>query len=260
MTAPETTPSERPWAGNVTVILVEPWEPGNIGSAARAMRNTGFHRLTLVRPRDPHADACQMMAVGAYPLVQQARITDSFLDAVAEEEVLVGTTSTRGRRPRGPVRSIREAAPEIASLARSRRVGLVFGPERRGLDEEVLAACRFLVTVPTNPEFPVLNLAQAVLTVCYELSLVEGQEPTLLPDLASQADREQMFEHLQETLLNIGFLSRSNPGHIMRSLRRLLARADLTRRDIRILRGIMSQMDWYITTGRDLPSERVIKK
>lgn len=246
-------------ADNVTVVLVEPWEPGNIGAAARAMRNMGLQRLVLVNPRDPYSDACQKMAVGAYALVEQARITGSFAEAVADLQVLVGTTSTRGRRPRAPLRTLREVAPELAELAAGQQVGLVFGPERRGLGEDILARCRYLVTIPADPQFPVLNLAQAVLITGYELFQAQLSPNRVVADLAPESEREAMFAHIEATLLKIGFLSSSNPGHIMRSLRRLLARTDLTVREVRILRGIMSQMDWYVETGRMLDPDRVPK-
>ncbi len=244
---------------NLTVILVEPWEPGNIGATARAMRNMGLSRLSLVKPRDPFSEACRMMAVGAYPLVEQAEIHPGFDEAAACQQVLVGTTSARGRRPPVPVRPVREVAPDLVALAASQRVGLVFGPERGGLNEEILARCRYLVTVPTDPDFPVLNLAQSVLIVAYELFLVQAHRAAQLPELAPEQDRQALFSHLQETLLRIGFLSSSNPGHIMRALRSMFARTDLTRREIRILRGILSQMDWFAETGRKLDPKRVRK-
>lgn len=244
---------------NLTVILVEPWEPGNIGAAARAMRNMGLSHLSLVNPREPYSDACRMMAVGAYPIVESAAIHPTFRAAAAEQQILVGTTSARGRRPRVPVRTVREVAPELVALAATQKIGLVFGPERRGLDEDVLACCRYLVTVPTIPDFPVLNLAQSVLIVAYELFLVRDTPAADMPDLAVEEDRERLFAHFEQTLLRIGFLSSSNPGHIMRSLRRMFARSHLTRREIRILRGILSQMDWFTESGRHLDPQRVRK-
>ncbi|GAB4120063.1 MAG: RNA methyltransferase [Acidobacteriota bacterium] len=244
---------------NLTVILVEPWEPGNIGAAARAMRNMGLSRLSLVNPREPYSEACRMMAVGAYPLVESAAVYSTFQEAAAEQQILVGTTSSRGRRPGVPVRAVREVAPELVALAATQRVGLVFGPERRGLGEEILARCRYLVTVPTTPDFPVLNLAQSVLLVAYELFLVQPAPAAHIPDLAPEEDRERLFAHLEQTLLRIGFLSSSNPGHIMRSLRRLFARSDLSPREVKILHGILSQMDWFAESGRYLDPQRVRK-
>jgi tRNA/rRNA methyltransferase len=244
---------------NLTVILVEPWEPGNIGAAARAMRNMGLSRLRLVNPREPYSEACRMMAVGAYPLVEGAAVYSTLGEATADQQVLVGTTSARGRRPKAPVRPVREMASGLVALAATQKVGLVFGPERRGLSEEVLARCRYLVTVPTTPAFPVLNLAQSVLIVAYELFLVQAAPAAHPPDLAPEEDRERLFGHLEQTLLRIGFLSSSNPGHIMRSLRRMFARSDLTRREVRILRGILSQMDWFVESGRHLEPQRVRK-
>jgi tRNA/rRNA methyltransferase len=198
--------------------------------------------------------------VGAFSLIEAAQQYDTVAAACADEQVLVGTTSFRGRLARTSVKPIREVAPHLLTLAGTQRLAFLFGPERSGLTEEELALCHHLITVPTDPRFATLNLAQAVLIVAYELFVSGSVSPGLpVRNQASQEEREGMYAHLERTLLRIGFLSRSNPGHIMRSLRRIYSKAELTQRDVRILRGILSQMEWYVDEGKDLPPDRIEK-
>ena len=153
----------------------------------------------------------------------------------------------------------REIAPLIQEQAGFQRVALVFGPERRGLSDSQLARCQYLVSVPSNPDYSVLNLAQAVMVLAYEIFIsTQGAGGEAL-ELASDQEREQMFRRVEEVLVQIGFLSSQNPEHIMRSIRRFLGRADLTPRDVKILRGIMSQMQWYAQEGHKLPGEKIQK-
>jgi TrmH family RNA methyltransferase len=244
---------------NICFILVQTLHSGNIGSAARALKNMGLHRLKLVNPCDPANRECQMMAVGANDVVENAPRYSVLEEAVADEHVVIGTTSNRGRRQKTRIYTPREVAPLICQYAESQRVCLVFGPERRGLSEQQLALCRYLVTIPASPLFPTLNLAQAVMLMAYEIFSLSETERTPPPELATEEERSRMFRHMERVLLEIGFLSRSNPGHMMRAIRRILGQADLTERDVRILRGIMSQMEWYVRSGKNLDRKDILK-
>jgi tRNA/rRNA methyltransferase len=239
---------------------VRPEHPGNIGATARAMKNMGLRRLKLVQPTDPFAKPSRMMAVTAFDVVEDARVFESMEEAVADEQIVVGTTSARGRRLRTRVESLRDAAPRLRSAAASRRICLVFGPERGGLTEPELARCQYLLTIPGAEALPTLNLAQAVLLVAYEIHNADAPAPAPDVRLADQRSLDEMFAHVERTLTAIGFLSRSNPGHIMRSIRRFLARAELTPRDVRIIRGIMGRMEWYVEGGHRLDPDRVRKR
>ena len=251
--------SETSFLDNISVVLVRPRRAGNVGAAARAMKNMGLKRLKLVQPREVLGPECAKMAMRASHLVDEAEIHASVGEALQGEQVVIGTTSGRDRRARRRVYEAREMAPIIAGFAASQNVSLLFGPERSGLSEAQLARCQYLVSIPAHPDYPVLNLSQAVLILGYEILHAGGEnEGSFLP-LASDGEREQMFEQAQEVLTAIGFLSRGNPGHIMQSIRRLLGAAELTTRDIRILRGIFSQMQWYAETGRQLGSDEVVK-
>jgi tRNA/rRNA methyltransferase len=247
-------------AENVSVVLVATQQPGNIGSAARAMYNMGLRRLKLVNPANRLNQECQKMAGKAIDLVLEASLHESLSEAVADDHLVVGTSSARDRKSRQKVHTPREIAPLLAEQASLHRIALVFGPERGGLTEEQLSLCQYLVSIPADIDYPVLNLAQAVLILTYELFLASPlSRPGEDLQLTSQEQREEMFCHIERVLLAIGFLSSENPGHIMRSIRRFLGKAELTDRDVRIVRGIMAQMEWYAREGHRLPPDKVRK-
>ena len=243
----------------ITVVLIEPRKGGNIGSVARAMRNMGLQNLRLVRPLEQVTEECRQMAGKAIDVVHSARICDSMTEAIADHHLVIGTTSARQRQVGRPVQTPRGMASRIRAQAVDQRVALVFGSERGGLNEDQLSRCQYLVSIPTNPAYPVLNLAQAVLIVTYEIWVGQPREADPAPALASEDEREQMYRHLEQVLLQVGFLSSQNPDHIMRSIRKLLGRADLGSREVQILQGILSQLEWFIREGHKLPREKVVK-
>ena len=244
---------------NISVILVGTLQGGNIGSVARAMHNMGLGNLKLVSPERFLNRECQRMAGKAMDIVRQAKIYSSLEKAVAEENVLVGTTSARDRKPKQRFYTPREIAPIVWEYAQSQRLGLVFGPERSGLTDDQLARCQYLAHVPANPDYPVLNLAQAVMILGYEIFQLKGSQFQEHGLLASDEHRERMFRHVEQVLIAIGFLSSGNPAPIMRAIRRFLGRADLAPRDVQIIRGIMSHMEWHVRRGCQLPAQKVRK-
>jgi TrmH family RNA methyltransferase len=244
---------------NISVVLVETLQPGNLGSAARAMKNMGLKRLKLVNPCKSSDGECQKLAVGAFDLVENAQVFTSLEEALSEESIVVGTTSVRGRSQKVRLYTPREISPIIWDYAVSQKVSVVFGPERRGLSEKELALCQYLVSIPASLDFPTLNLAQAVLILAYEIAIFQPMDLHPRLQLATESVRKEMFQHMEEVLIQIGFLSRSSPGHIMRSIRRFLSQAELTERDVRIVRGMMSQMEWYAREGKKMTPEEVEK-
>jgi len=253
---------DRPVLDNISVVLVGTLYSGNIGSAARAIMNMGIKDLRLVNPESVLTEECRNMAVNAWPIVENAPVFNTLNQAVAGSSLVVGTTCQRGRRRKMREYTPREIAPLLVKTSADLKTSLVFGPERGGLTESELAECQYLVNIPASPELPTLNLAQAVLITCYELfACLVQPEDDVMPqpdfDLPSQEERAQMFRHIEKTLVSIGFLSSSNPSHIMLSLKRLLGGERLSRRDIKIVRGIMSRMDWYVEHGMDLPPEKI---
>ena len=242
---------------NIAIVLVRPQFAGNIGSVSRAMRNMGLSRLILILPaQDPLSPEARMMATSAIDILEKAEVFSSLEDALAGFRWIAGTSARKGRN-RGPFISPRELCPEIIVHARSIPVAILFGPEDKGLTNEELAPCQALISMPTHENLPSLNLAQAVMILCYELYMavlanqVGGpSSPGPFLKLAEFQRVEGMYSHLEELLLRIGFLDPKNPKRIMHTLRRIFGRANLSDRDVAILRGIFRQLEWY-TTKRD---------
>jgi tRNA/rRNA methyltransferase len=229
---------------NITIILVEPQSPGNIGMVCRAMKNMGLSNLRLVKGCSKNHREARKFAVSANDLLEMATIYDSLEDALADQEVTVATTRRHGKYRR-EILSPGEIARNILSSIGKNRAALVFGREDNGLTTDELALCRWHATIPTSDEYGSLNLAQAVLIFCYELFL--GQNSVVSEEtrsLATVSEVESLYRHMETTLLDIGFLNTENPAHLMRCLRRIFARSALDSREVTILRGMMSQIDW----------------
>jgi tRNA/rRNA methyltransferase len=241
--------------GNLRIVLVRPRGAANVGAVARAMKNMGVQELALVRPAPMRGFWSQAMAVHANDVLQRLTRFDALGPAVADCGLVVGTTC-RGGLYRAAAEPVRAAAPRIALTASTNRVALVFGPEDHGLSNEDLQHCNQLVTIPADPAYPSVNLAQAVMICCYELFLATGatagQEPVAAGSVLATAERVQlMFERLRAAFLGIGFLHRDNPDHIMYAFRRFLGRAQLEERDVSILLGLARQIEWF---GRNAAS------
>ncbi len=226
---------------DIRIVLVEPTHPGNIGASARAMKNMGLAHLHLVRPRHfPHAEATAR-ASGADDLLARVRVHERLEDAVADCALVIGA-SARRRTIEWPTLTPREAAPKILATAAEAPVALLFGREHAGLTNAELDCCHALLHIPVNPEYPSLNLGAAVQVVAYELFL--ARQGTQVPKAghvpASAAAMEAFYRHLEETLVDIGFLNPDNPKQAMRRLRRLFNRAAPDEREVNLLRGILS--------------------
>jgi tRNA/rRNA methyltransferase len=233
----------------VAIVLVRSKFPENIGSVARAMKNMGFHRLILVDGCSPlHANAYKV-ASGAEDILERAEEAASLTEAVSETRCVVGTTSREGEE-RAPLLSPRDLVRELIPLSVKNSIALVFGPEREGLTNEELSHCHLTVRIPSSTAFPSLNLSHAVMILCYELfqSSLPIQERST--ELAKTEDLEKMFDHMEKTLVDIEFLDAEHPTPIMRVLRRLFGRSRLDPREVRILHGIWSKVDWQMRRKR----------
>jgi len=232
---------------DIRIVLVRPQGQMNIGSVARAMKNVGLKELALVDPTVPpiHPDA-RLMAVGAHDILEDALIFPSLADALAECTWVIGTTRRGGKRREGVI-DPRQMAAEIAEIIQQNKVAVVFGPEDRGLTNRDLDLCQRLVTIPAHEEYGSLNLAQAVMIVCYEIYLASRQKKGSSPGkkLATSAELEGMYRHMEEALLRIGFLEQNNPKRMMAVLRRIFSKAQLDPREVQVLRGICRQVNWY---------------
>lgn len=236
---------------SVRIVLVGTQHPGNIGSAARAMKTMGLSSLHLVAPeRFPDPDAL-MLAAGADNLLAAAKVHAQLDDALAGCRFVVGTSARRRNIPL-PELTPREAASRLLDAAGQGPVALVFGRERTGLENHELQRCHSTVMIPSDPAFSSLNLAAAVQVLAYELRLaaLACGEPAQ-PGLAASAhddepaatvdELEGFFAHLDQTLNDIDFHKSKPPERVMARLRRLYLRAGLDARELKILRGILTE-------------------
>ena len=230
---------------NVRIVLSRPSHPGNIGSAARAMKTMGLADLRLVAPKAfPHPEA-DALASGALDLLGRARVFDTLEQALADCVLAVGFSS-RGRDLSHPPRALREAAPLVVAAAAGAPVALVFGNETFGLTNEELARCQWLAVIPANPAYASLNLAAAVQVACYEVATAAAAfalpaEPERTP--ATVEEVEAFFAHLERAMVASGFLDPAMPKRLMERMRRLYARAGLEREEVRFLRGMLAAFE-----------------
>lgn len=232
------------FADRIAIVLVEPQSPGNIGMVCRAMKNFGLKDLRLVNPCQVLHPEAQKFAVSAKELLGSARVFGSLKEALADTELTIATTRRHGKY-RQEILTPESVAERLKTHLGGNRGAIVFGREDSGLTTEEVALCRWHATIPTGDEYGSLNLAQAVLIFCYEL--FTGLTGAEFPDtrtLASTEESESMFDELEAVLLKIGFLNPQNPAHIMRTLRRIFARAEMDSREVAILHGMVTQIDW----------------
>lgn len=229
---------------NIHIIMVGTTHPGNIGGVARAMKNMGLSRLSLVAPEAPfpHAKA-RARASGAVNVLENTQVFSTLEEAIADCSLVIGA-SARMRTLPWPVVDPRECARRVVNVEKEAEVAIVLGRENSGLTNEELELCQLLVTIPTNPDFSSLNIAAAAQVLCYEIRLATALDrvPEPEPDspLATAAEQEGMFKHFEEALTELDFLKPDNPGQLMRRLRRLFTRTGLERLEVNILRGIMT--------------------
>lgn len=224
------------------IILINTSHPGNIGAAARAMKNMGLNQLCLVDPQNfPSAEATAR-ASGADDLLSGAHCFETLDEAIADSVLVIGA-SARSRTLPVPLLDPRRCAKLVQKQQDAGEVSILFGRERTGLTNEEMDRCHYLVQIPANPEYPSLNVAAAVQVIAYELKVASGDQMNAAEtqtDYATAKQMEQFYEHLEETLVHLEFLDPKNPKHLMRRLRRLFGRARPDQNEINILRGILT--------------------
>lgn len=236
---------------NIKVVLVETSHTGNMGSAARAMKTMGLSNLCLVNPIIKPDSQSISLAAGASDIIKQAQIFSSLEAAVADCSLVIGT-SARPRSLQWPNLTPKACGDKIiAEACRHAQVALVFGRERVGLTNDELQKCHFHVSIPANPDYSSLNLAMSVQVLSYEIrmSLLSAQEASIkldeqdINEYPKDEDIERFYHHLEQTLLQIGFINPHHPGQIMGRLRRLFTRARIEQQELNILRGILTSID-----------------
>lgn len=242
----------------LTVVLVGSRGERNIGSVARAMANFGVSDLRLVAPLADHLDdEARKMAVKASVLLEQATLYPDLAAALKDCHYAYATTRRFGKY-RADFLHPDGAAADLLGHLDGGRVALVFGREDKGLKTEELDLCQRLITIPTCGTIQSMNLAQSVVICLYEVcrqqAALQGKSPTG-KRLATNEQLEILFAHMRSSLLRIRYLNPQNPDHIMRSYRQLLGRAALDERDVRVLRGLLSEIDRVESERRALAGE-----
>lgn len=252
------------WKDNIHFILVEPQEPGNIGSSARAIKNMDFGKLCLVNPPSVMTDKAERLAHNAEEILRTAEVFNTMEDAIQDKHYIVGTSRRRGRK-RGAFIPVEEGARRIREIAETGRVALLFGREDRGLYNEEIEECAFLMTIPSSRKHPSINLAQAVMIIAYELSKAGMQKK------ASKVDRESLltaappknvsnkeltllYTRFEDALRRLEYISPRHNYHykkVIRNLKHCLGRVGLTTWEYNMFHGICRQIE------RKLPESKI---
>jgi tRNA (cytidine32/uridine32-2'-O)-methyltransferase len=239
----------------IRIVLVNTTHSGNVGAAARAMKNMGITQLVLVDPIAVIDGDAIVRASGASEILDSCVIVSSLEEAVAGCGLVIGT-SARGRHIPWPLCSPRECGAKAKqAVANNNSVALVFGRESRGLTNDELHKCNAHVHIPTNPDFSSLNIAAAVQVMCYEMrmaaleeNVAEGTSTSSVGqwgvewdyEMAPHGDVERFFDHLKESLIDIGFLDPNTPKQLMTRLRRMFQRTALDKMEVGMMRGILA--------------------
>ncbi len=234
-----------------TVVLQEPQELVNIAQVVRAMKNFGVRDLRLVRPREFDPVRIEGIAHQSGDILARVRCFDTLDAAVADCVYVVGLTA-RGRTANRNWQRPRAAAADVAAWADTGRVGLLFGREDKGLSNEALDRCTRVVTIPSEPSYPSLNLAHAVVVMLYEIALARGAgDRAFKParrtggDPATAADLERVFGDLERALVAVAFFKTRDAERVMRTLRDILHRVPLDAREAKLLRAMAIEVAKY---------------
>jgi tRNA/rRNA methyltransferase len=266
---------ETPLLDHISIVLHQPRFAENIGSTARAAWNMGISHIIVVNPEDTDWEKMTKLSTHvARRLLEEMQTFTSLGDALAPFQYIIGTTARLGGQRKELIYPA-EAAEKVRALGRQNRIALLFGPENRGLSNEELRFCHSTVNIPTAGATS-LNLAQAVLILCYEILLAHQDETVRSSEfgvrsegfdatestpnsslrthhsepLASSFELEGMYRHLMEVLLLMDFLDKQNPELWMMSIRRFFSRVGLYSNEVRMIRGVCRQLKWFITRYR----------
>lgn len=228
---------------NTSIILLRPEKIRNLGQTARAMKNFGFTNLRIISSPAGNMKEAYDNAVNARDILDNRQIFKDLREAVKDLNILIGTTSRPQEIPLSPL--------ELAELMIERpnlKYGIIFGTEFRGLSNEEISLCHRVVSIPTSKLYPSMNLSHSVAIICYELRKIflpdEKETYIKKESLATVEELEDMLKHAERTLKDIGFLKEDAPGRLLPLLRRLAVNTEITSKEIRILRGILRQIDW----------------
>jgi TrmH family RNA methyltransferase len=231
------------WKDNIYFILVEPKEPGNIGACARAIKNMGFKNLELINPVPFLTTEAKKMAYKAYDLLEKATVWTQLDSALKDKNLVIGTTRRVGKR-RGLILPLSESVKKIVSASQKNKVAILFGREDKGLNNKEVEECGLLITIPSDPLLPSINLAQSVLLVAYEIGKKTYSLP--YPALVKHEDLENLYSHINSVLKLLEYIPRGDRDmekRIMRNLKHLIGRGGLTEWEMKMIHGICSQIE-----------------
>ena len=233
----------------VQIVLVETSHPGNIGSVARAMKNMGLSRLTLINPKKFPHDEATALAGNAGDVLEKAKIFGSIEEAVKNSKIIFAT-SARERTIEWPVASAKDAAQEINQLAaEGLEVSILFGREDRGLTNEELQLSNKHLILPAHPEYPVLNIAMSTQVVCYELYQASQHEPIGpwqdFPEYSAE-ELTHLIEHFNETVFNLKLIDPANPKQSLTRMERMFRRLYPDQMEGNFLRGFLKAVNKQI--------------
>jgi len=229
---------------SVKVVLVGTTHPGNIGAAARAIKNMGIFNLALVKPKEFPSDIAIYRSKAAKDILENAEIYESLEDAIAGCKLVVGT-SARARSVPWPVFNPRDAAEEMRKISKQGNVAIVFGREDRGLTNDELGLCNFHVHIPSDPKYSSLNLSQAVQILAYEIRLAYSRDEVISEvkwdvDLANNEQTERLIDHMEELMQDVEFYDVENPRKLLLRVRRFFKRSKIDVMEANIFRGLFS--------------------
>ncbi|MFL0810727.1 MAG: tRNA (cytosine(32)/uridine(32)-2'-O)-methyltransferase TrmJ [Agarilytica sp.] len=238
---------------NIRMVMVNTTHPGNIGAAARAIKNMGLSSLVVVDPKEFPSPKAVWRAAGATDVLDKIRVVATLDEAIEDCGLVIGT-SARERRIPWPLLTPRECGDRVISEADTHNVAILFGREDRGLTNEELQKCHYHVHIPANAEYSSLNIAAAMQVISYEIRMshlaeIEGKAPhyedwDVPPAKTQNVDR--FFEHLEETLEKIGFLDPQNPRQTITRLRRLFNRIRMDEMELSIMRGMLTSIQNHV--------------
>jgi len=228
---------------NISIVLVEPRGSANVGSVARAMKNTGFRKLILVNSVEHKNDEAFSMACNASDILLSAVNVNDLDGALKSMRFIVGTTRRSGKE-RSPM-FLHEAVPIIVNMTKKNPVAILFGREDRGLKNVETATCDMLLEIPTHPSFRSINLSHAVFSVCHQIfTHLNPEEPAF--EIAGKVEVEMMYRHIERVLQGLGYKEKGKEHlfrAIMRNLKRLFGRTGLIEKEVNMIRGICAQVE-----------------
>jgi tRNA/rRNA methyltransferase len=244
---------------NCRVVLVRTQIAGNLGATARVMRNFGLSRLTLVAPQaDPNSEEARKLSTHGEDILNEARVVATLEEALADCVMVAATSARLGGLFRKQTLGTPETVmPLLIDAGAIGPIALVFGPEPSGLTNEEISICHYLITIPADPSYPALNLAQAVAVCLYELhraGLARNAPPPRREPIAPCADQERMFGELRSALEQIHFLYGPKADSLFHALRHLIGRSGPTAMEVDVLFGLARQIQWWVEqAGNEKP-------